>query len=363
MLEELYKQYDKLQRKYGDKKLNSIYFGGKKENPDLCFVFMNPTAGNIAAEKSWDGPRYPWLGTKNVWKLFYKVGLLDEEILEEISQKKKQDWTKEFCEKVYKNLEDHNVYITNLAKCTQVDARPLKDDVFKSYLKIFKKEIKMVNPKKIILLGNQVSSIVLEEKIKVSEVRKKEFIKDGFKFYSVYYPVGNGIFNMDKAVEDILYIKRKELNTTLLILKKDQKILLARKKRGFGFGKWNGIGGKQEKEESIDEAMLRETKEEIGITPVDYQKIGIINFTEYYKEELTNVHMHTYIATDWKGNIEESEEMFPKWFDVDQLPWEDMFEDMKYFLPYLLDKKKIIGFFEYDKNWNLIKHEIQEQNK
>ena len=270
---------------------------------------------------------------------------------------------KEFCEKVYKNLEEHNVYITNLAKCTQVDARPLKDEIFKSYLKIFKKEIKMVNPKKIILLGNQVSSIVLEEKIKVSEVRKKEFIKDGFKFYSVYYPVGNGIFNMDKAVEDILYIKRKEINTTLLIIKKENKILLARKKRGFGFGKWNGIGGKQQGGESMDEAMLRETKEEIGITPVDYQKIGIINFTEYYKEELTNVHMHTYIATDWKGNIEESEEMFPKWFDVDQLPWDDMFEDMKYFLPYLLDKKKIIGFFEYDKNWNLIKHEIQEQNK
>lgn len=36
----------------------------KKENPSICFVFMNPTAGNIAAEKDWDGPRYPWLGTK-----------------------------------------------------------------------------------------------------------------------------------------------------------------------------------------------------------------------------------------------------------------------------------------------------------
>lgn len=210
MLEELYEKYDKLQRKYGDKKLHSIYFGGKKENPSLCFVFMNPTSGNTAAEPTWDGPRYPWLGTKNVWKLFYKLDLIDEEIYEQIQKKKKQDWTKDFCEEVYKNIEDHDLYITNLAKCTQIDARPLKDEVFKNYLKLFKKEIDIVNPKRIILFGNQVSSIVLEQKIKVSEVRKKKFEKDNHEFYSVFYPVGNGTFNIDKAIEDILYIKGLE---------------------------------------------------------------------------------------------------------------------------------------------------------
>ena len=207
MLEELYEKYDRLQKKYGDKSLHSIYFGGKKENPSICFVFMNPTAGNIAAEKDWDGPRYPWLGTKNIWKLFNKLELLDDNILEEIESKKKLDWTKEFSEKVYKNIEDHDIYITNLAKCTQIDARPLKDDYYKVYLKLFMKEMSIVKPKRIVLFGNQVSSIVLGEKIKVSEVRKKKFIKDNHEYYSVFYPVGNGIFNMDKAVEDILYIK------------------------------------------------------------------------------------------------------------------------------------------------------------
>lgn len=207
MLEELYEKYDRLQKNYGDKSLHSIYFGGKKENPNICFVFMNPTAGNIAAEKNWDGPRYPWLGTKNIWKLFNKLELLDDNILEEIEAKKKLDWTKEFSEKVYKNIENHDIYITNLAKCTQIDARPLKDDYYKVYLKLFMKEMSIVKPKRIVLFGNQVSSIVLGEKIKVSEVRKKKFIKDNHEYYSVFYPVGNGIFNMDKAVEDILYIK------------------------------------------------------------------------------------------------------------------------------------------------------------
>ncbi len=207
MLEELYEKYDRLQKKYGDKSLHSIYFGGKKENPNICFVFMNPTAGNIAAQKEWDGPRYPWLGTKNIWKLFNKLGLLDDSILKEIESKKKQDWTKEFSEKVYKNIENHDVYITNLAKCTQIDARPLKDDYYKAYLKLFMKEMSIIKPKKIVLFGNQVSSIVLGEKIKVSEVRQKKFECNGYEMYSVFYPVGNGIFNMDKSIEDILYIK------------------------------------------------------------------------------------------------------------------------------------------------------------
>ena len=210
MLEELYEKYDRLQKKYGDKSLHSIYFGGKKENPSICFVFMNPTAGNIAAEKDWDGPRYPWLGTKNIWKLFNKLELLDDNILEEIESKKKLDWTKEFSEKVYKNIENHDIYITNLAKCTQIDARPLKDDYYKAYLKLFMKEMSIVKPKRIVLFGNQVSSIVLGEKIKVSEVRRKKFEYNGYEMYSVFYPVGNGRFNMDKSIEDISYIKGLE---------------------------------------------------------------------------------------------------------------------------------------------------------
>ena len=75
------------------------------------------------------------------------------------------------------------------------------------------KEMEIVNPKVIILFGNLVSSIVLGEKVSVSNVRKKEFLlKDKFKCYSVYYPVGNGAFNVDKSIEDILYIINSQSN-------------------------------------------------------------------------------------------------------------------------------------------------------
>lgn len=213
-MEELYEVYDKMQLKYGDKELNSIYNGGCMDHPDVCFVFMNPTRRNIAANKSWEGPRYPWIGTKNIWTLFHDLKLLDDDIFEEIRKKKGSEWDNEFVELVYDNVRKHRFFITNLGKCTQVDARPLADSVFLEYKDYLENEFNIIKPKVIILFGNQVSSIVLEEKISVSCVRKKKFVKningEDFNFYSVYYPVGNGFFNVDKAIEDINWIRAQK---------------------------------------------------------------------------------------------------------------------------------------------------------
>lgn len=213
-LEELNSEYDKLQIKYGEKSLRSIYNGGCSNNPEICFVFMNPTGKNIASGPSWNGPRSPWIGTKNIWDLFYAVDLFDEELYNKIKKMKPKDWNEEFSKELYSYIESQNYFITNLAKCTQIDARSLNDKVFKEYLQLFEKEIELVNPKKIVLFGNQVSSIFLNEKISVSQSRKKKYIKTinnkKYECYSVYYPVGNGRFNIDKSIEDIKWIIGKD---------------------------------------------------------------------------------------------------------------------------------------------------------
>lgn len=210
MIEELNEEYDKLQLKYGAKELHSIYNGGCTYHPDICFVFMNPTGKNIASLPNWKGIYSPWLGTKIIWGLFYDLGLLDENIYLEIKRRKGNEWDEDFSFQVYKNIAKHKVFITNLGKCTQVDARPLPDSVYKEYLELLFKEFSIIKPQVIVLFGNQVSSIVLNEKISVSTVRKKEFIKkignDEYKMYSVFYPVGNGRFNIDKSIEDIKFI-------------------------------------------------------------------------------------------------------------------------------------------------------------
>ncbi len=209
-LTSLNKEYDRLQKIYGDSSLHSIYNGGCDTNPDICCVFMNPTGRNIASLPNWPGPYYPWLGTKNIWDLFRSVDLIDEDIYQKIKSIKSSDWDQDFCYKVYDSISKHRVFITNLGKCTQVDARPLKDSSYHEYLPLLEKEIKIINPKIIILFGNQVSSIFLDEKISVSQARKipyqKKIGRDKYTCFSVFYPVGNGRFNIDKSIEDIKWI-------------------------------------------------------------------------------------------------------------------------------------------------------------
>lgn len=211
-MKNLIEQYDELQKIYGSKELNSVYGYGESHNPKIALVFMNPTKRNITSEKSWNGLRAPWLGTKQIWDFLEKCGLFSPDKNEEIKSKKPKDWTPEFCEYVYGEVKAQGLWITNLAKCSQDDARPLPDSVFLEYKDLLKEELKIINPQKIFLFGNQVSSIMLEQPISVSMTRQQKFLLkiDGkvFESFAFFYPVGNGRFNQHKSIEDIKEILR-----------------------------------------------------------------------------------------------------------------------------------------------------------
>ncbi len=151
----------------------------------------------------------------------------------------------------------------------------------------------------------------------------------------------------------------EKLETTLSLLKKDNKILLGMKKRGFGEGKYNGVGGKLKENETPEIAMIRETQEEINVTPTKYEKVGIIEFDEYYKGKKENVVFHLYMVYEWNGEPSESDEIKPKWFDINEIPFSKMFPDDKYWLPLVLEGKKIRAYFEFDENWNMLSKKIE----
>lgn len=211
-VKKLFKHFDRLQQMYGDKNLDAIYGCGRTNNPNFCLVFMNPTARNVAASKKWKGLKAPWIGTKNIWKLLYQLGFIDTCILDEINSRKPSDWNAYFSQKVYKKVHKNSLYITNLSKATQIDARPLKDKVFKEYLELFKEEIHHVKPKVILTFGNQVSSVCLGKNIHISEWRKKhdtlKIKEKSYRVFPIYYPVGQGMRNMRKAKEDIHWIMK-----------------------------------------------------------------------------------------------------------------------------------------------------------
>lgn len=151
-----------------------------------------------------------------------------------------------------------------------------------------------------------------------------------------------------------------KLETTLCLLKKEEKILLAMKKRGFGEGKYNGVGGKIKEGETPEEAMIRETEEEIFVTPTKYEKVGYISFDEFYKDSKIRLAFHLYLAYEWIGEPKESDEMNPKWFNINEIPYDKMFPDDKYWLAHILNGEKIDAYFDFDEDWNLISKKIKK---
>lgn len=152
--------------------------------------------------------------------------------------------------------------------------------------------------------------------------------------------------------------------TTLCYLRKDNSILLAMKKRGFGVGKWNGIGGKQDPSESIEDTMVRETQEEVGVTPKTFQKSAVLTF--YFEglpeDKNWNQVVHVYLCTAWDGEIQETEEMAPQWFNTEKLPYEQMWEPDKQWIPKVLKGEIIIGEFLFEKEQKLGDFSISKSN-
>lgn len=130
------------------------------------------------------------------------------------------------------------------------------------------------------------------------------------------------------------------------------------KKRGFGVGKWNGVGGKVESGETIPAAMIRECQEEIGVTPTEYEQVATIMFNEYDDGKLKQMQVHVYICTGWMGEPAESEEMRPEWFATDKLPYEQMWADDPYWLPQVLDGQGLKAEFTLDENNDVIKNSV-----
>jgi 8-oxo-dGTP pyrophosphatase MutT (NUDIX family) len=153
-------------------------------------------------------------------------------------------------------------------------------------------------------------------------------------------------------------VQKKTLS--LLFLRRGNEVLLAMKKRGFGEGRWNGVGGKVEPGETIESAMIRETQEEISVTPTVYEKVGDIRFDEFFKGEPTLMHVHIFTATKWQGEPIESDEMKPKWFKTSEVPYDAMWSDDPYWLPQVLAGKKISADFKLNESDAILSHTVKE---
>lgn len=147
---------------------------------------------------------------------------------------------------------------------------------------------------------------------------------------------------------------------TLLFLTRQDKVLLAMKKRGFGAGRWNGVGGEVEENETPNDAAIRECREEINVTPTRFHQVATITFNEVHDDKRKIMNVSVYICTAWEGIPSETEEMRPEWFKKTDIPYKECWSDDKYWLPLILDNKIIKATFIMDNNDEVASYTLLE---
>ena len=148
---------------------------------------------------------------------------------------------------------------------------------------------------------------------------------------------------------------------------KVEEICLAMKKRGFGVGRWNGVGGKCGPGESVEDAAIREAFEEIGVNvrkgdsgSGDLKKMAELEFLFADPDKVGwNQLVHVFVVERWEGEPTESEEMRPQWFKVKDIPFAQMWPDDPFWLPKVINGNFVKASFTFGDGDAILKQKVE----
>lgn len=138
---------------------------------------------------------------------------------------------------------------------------------------------------------------------------------------------------------------RRDFDATLLYVVRGGEILLIHKKRGIGAGKLNGAGGKVDPGESCLEAAVREFEEELLARPLAPRKLGEVAFDVV---DGVSILIHVFRADALEGEPSETDEAVPVWAPVDDIPYDRMWADDRYWLPHVLANRPFEAFARFE---------------
>jgi 8-oxo-dGTP diphosphatase len=131
----------------------------------------------------------------------------------------------------------------------------------------------------------------------------------------------------------------------IVFVRENAHILLIRKKRGLGSGKINGPGGRVEGNETYLEAAVRETEEEVGITPHGLERAADLSFVF---ADGYSLYVEVFVGSGFSGELIETDEAAPFWCHIDSIPYGEMWEDDRLWLPHVLAGSRVTGRFVFD---------------
>ena len=142
-------------------------------------------------------------------------------------------------------------------------------------------------------------------------------------------------------------------DATLVILLQEKPapaVLLGYKKIGFGRGKYAGFGGKIERGEEVTEAALRELSEETRVRVPDPGALVFCAILEFRfpRKRAWEHRVFVFLTHAWEGMPAESDEMAPRWFPVEDIPYDQMWDDAHHWLPLILSGERFQARFKFN---------------
>ena len=145
---------------------------------------------------------------------------------------------------------------------------------------------------------------------------------------------------------------------TLCYVKNGGKTLMihrVKKENDIHQGKWNGLGGKLDPGETPEECVIREVREESGLTIADPLLKGFLTFPDFANDE--DWYAFVFVAKRYNGQLIDSEEGNLRWIDDKELLELDLWAGDLIFLPWLERPGFFSGKFVYQ-NGQLIEHSV-----
>jgi 8-oxo-dGTP diphosphatase len=152
------------------------------------------------------------------------------------------------------------------------------------------------------------------------------------------------------------------IRATLCFIVKDNRVLLLKKSEGlFGAGKWNAPGGKIHDGEDPLSCAVRETFEETNVRVVQPEHVGIVHFYKYDKRGSPDWTAYVFLARKFEGNPVDGREGVTRWFNLNALPFHEMWEDDRYWHRLVFEGKRFEAWFYYSGDFEkLVDFKIEE---
>ncbi len=170
--------------------------------PKVALVFINPTYRNVSTSPSWKGARFPFVGTKQLWKVLFKAGWLPGALWERIGE----GWTEELSFSVLRWMVENGIWLTNVVKTAYSHSNIPGREEIREGMEMLANEVGILKPEFIISMGLVPFKAMtglsprlgdIYRDVMAGNVGEWEFM--GSMLLPCYFPVGRG--NPGRAVE------------------------------------------------------------------------------------------------------------------------------------------------------------------